>query len=432
MKLRCVWTAPFGLPVVPDVYMIAASASGSTSSAGSGGSSPSTTAVHGTPPGQLARRYGSSTVARTLVSPRCGATRSARSSSANSTTDPESASPYASSGPVHHALSGTATAPIACAAQNAMTHSGTLRVAIATRSPGCDAVHAQPLRDRAHVAMRVRVGDPLVAVDEVVVAGERRAQVPDRAQRRRRVAEHLRRHAADVDDVDREEVAQVGCIGHGAKLSVCSVSGTLAGVTASGRRPGKAAIMRAAVEVIAEDGYEGASTRDMAARAGVSVAALYHHFPSKLGLLREFLDEAYDGDAGADRAPPRRRRRCRGPAGERRRHAHVDQRARRVRRAAPPSWPCASTRASTRPTAPPIEVQRKALLDLIEGIVRDGIRSKAFRTDEPREVARAVVSLTSSLVGVYAEIDRPLDDVIALYQRFAVNLAGASGSRRRA
>ena len=51
--------------------------------------------------------------------------------------------------------------------------------------------------------------------------------------------------------------------------------------------------MRAAVEVIAEDGFEGASTRDMAARAGVSVAALYHHFPSKLGLLREFLDEAY-------------------------------------------------------------------------------------------------------------------------------------------
>ncbi len=141
--------------------------------------------------------------------------------------------------------------------------------------------------------MRVGEGDPLVAVDEVVVAGEAGAQLPDRAERRRRVAEHLGRDAADVDDVDREEVAQVGCIGHGAKLSGCSVSGTLAGVTASGRRPGKAAIMRAAVEVIAEDGFEGASIRDMAARAGVSVAALYHHFPSKLGLLREFLDEAY-------------------------------------------------------------------------------------------------------------------------------------------
>src|SRR3954466_15554727 len=59
-------------------------------------------------------------------------------------------------------------------------------------------------------------------------------------------------------------------------------------------RPGKAAILRAAVEVMGEDGYEGASIRDMAARAGVSVAALYYHFPSKLDLLREFLDEAYD------------------------------------------------------------------------------------------------------------------------------------------
>ena len=52
--------------------------------------------------------------------------------------------------------------------------------------------------------------------------------------------------------------------------------------------------MRAAVEVMGEDGYEGASIRDMAARAGVSVAALYYHFPSKLDLLREFLDEAHD------------------------------------------------------------------------------------------------------------------------------------------
>ncbi|MEZ5255873.1 MAG: helix-turn-helix domain-containing protein [Ilumatobacteraceae bacterium] len=51
-------------------------------------------------------------------------------------------------------------------------------------------------------------------------------------------------------------------------------------------RPGKDAILRAAVRVMGEQGYEGASTRDMAAAAGVSVAALYHHFPSKHDLLR--------------------------------------------------------------------------------------------------------------------------------------------------
>lgn len=53
-------------------------------------------------------------------------------------------------------------------------------------------------------------------------------------------------------------------------------------------------MLRAAVEVMGEDGYEGASIRDMAARANVSVAALYYHFPSKLDLLREFLDEAHE------------------------------------------------------------------------------------------------------------------------------------------
>jgi len=189
--------------------------------------------------------------------------------------------------------------------------------------------------------------------------------------------------------------------------------------------------MRAAVVVIAEDGFEGASTRDMAARAGVSVAALYHHFPSKLGLLREFLDEAYAVTLA------RIERRLVGIAGPRARlesvvgtlawtHLHDDfaQQASIV-----------AIREYTRLDAPDraaIEVQRKALIDLVEGIVREGVDSRAFRTAEPRETARAIVNLTTSLVGGYAEIGRPLDDVIALYQQFALNLAGASGSRRRA
>src|SRR3546814_11309935 len=52
--------------------------------------------------------------------------------------------------------------------------------------------------------------------------------------------------------------------------------------------------MRTAVGLMAEKGYEGTSTRDIASAAGVSVAALYYHFPSKLDLLREFLHEAHE------------------------------------------------------------------------------------------------------------------------------------------
>src|ERR1700749_970688 len=60
------------------------------------------------------------------------------------------------------------------------------------------------------------------------------------------------------------------------------------------RRPGKEAILGGAIEVMGELGYEGASIRGMRGGGGSSVAALYHHFPSKVELLREFLDEAYD------------------------------------------------------------------------------------------------------------------------------------------
>ena len=197
------------------------------------------------------------------------------------------------------------------------------------------------------------------------------------------------------------------------------------------RRPGKAAILRAAVEVIAEDGFEGASTRDMAGRAGVSVAALYHHFPSKLGLLREFLDEAYSVTLA------RIDRRLEGVDGPVARlesvvgtlvwtHLHDDfaQQASVV-----------AIREYTRLEAPEraaIEVQRKALLDVVEHILRVGEATGDFDIDEPRETARAIVSLTTSLVGIYPEIGRPLADVTSLYQVFAVRLAGASGSRPRA
>jgi AcrR family transcriptional regulator len=204
-------------------------------------------------------------------------------------------------------------------------------------------------------------------------------------------------------------------------------------VTEPARRPGKAAIMRAAVEVIAEEGFEGASTRDMAARAGVSVAALYHHFPSKLGLLREFLDEAYDITlARIDRrlhdvdGPVARLESVVGTLVWTHLHDDFAQRASAV-----------AMREYTRldpPERAAIEVRRKALLNIVEGVVREGIAARVFTTDEPREAARAIVNLTTSLVTVYAEIGRPLDEVTALYQRFAVRLAnaGASGSRRRA
>jgi len=59
-------------------------------------------------------------------------------------------------------------------------------------------------------------------------------------------------------------------------------------VTQRGDRT-KAALVRAATEVVAELGYPQATTRAIAARAGVSEATIYRHFPDKRALFTAAL-----------------------------------------------------------------------------------------------------------------------------------------------
>ncbi len=191
-------------------------------------------------------------------------------------------------------------------------------------------------------------------------------------------------------------------------------------------RPGKIAILRAAVEVMGEDGYEGASIRDMAGRAGVSVAALYYHFPSKHDLLREFLDEAYD----VTLARLDRRLQAAGPVAVDRLdavvgtliashlHDEFSQLASNV-----------AFREYTRlhpPERAAIDVKRRRLLALVEEIVAAGVADGSFTVDDTHEAARAIVILATSLVEPYPEMARSLAEVIALYQRFARSIARTS------
>ena len=188
-------------------------------------------------------------------------------------------------------------------------------------------------------------------------------------------------------------------------------------------RPGKIAILKAAVEVMGEDGYEGASIRDMASRAGVSVAALYYHFPSKLDLLREFLDEAYDvtlaridrrleaaGSVPADRLDSIVETLIASHL-----HDEFSQLASNV-----------AFREYTRlnpPERAAIDVKRRRLLALVEGVLDEGIADGSFRVAETREAARAIVILATSLVEPYREMAKTMDEVIAVYQRFARSIA---------
>jgi AcrR family transcriptional regulator len=65
--------------------------------------------------------------------------------------------------------------------------------------------------------------------------------------------------------------------------------------TASGRRlPGderRAQILREAAQLFGSHGFNGTTTRDVAARIGITEAALYRYFPSKEAMYVAILDE---------------------------------------------------------------------------------------------------------------------------------------------
>lgn len=62
-------------------------------------------------------------------------------------------------------------------------------------------------------------------------------------------------------------------------------------------RPGydQEAVLRAAVEVFNERGYDGASMEDVSRRLGIAKSGIYHHVSGKEELLRLALDRALSG-----------------------------------------------------------------------------------------------------------------------------------------
>ena len=61
-------------------------------------------------------------------------------------------------------------------------------------------------------------------------------------------------------------------------------------------RPGhdQATVLRRAIDLFNEQGYDATSMGDLARELGLTKSAIYHHVPSKSHLLAEALDEALD------------------------------------------------------------------------------------------------------------------------------------------
>ena len=156
------------------------------------------------------------------------------------------------------------------------------------------------------------------------------------------------------------------------------------------------AVLRVAVEVFNERGYDGASMEDLSRRLGIAKSGIYHHVAGKEELLRMALDRALDGLwEAADRAQSldapaivRLERLVRDAVGV------LDARLPYVTLLLRVRGNTATERAALK--------RRRAFDALVAGLVEEAERDGDIRTDiDPKLTARLLFGTVNSLVEWY-------------------------------
>lgn len=186
-----------------------------------------------------------------------------------------------------------------------------------------------------------------------------------------------------------------------------------------------AAVRTAALASFSELGYHGTSVREIARRSRLSVAALYHHFPSKELLLTELINHYMDDLLEAI-----------GTAAEEttdlatkllnvvKAHVQFHLERREEGRVGNAELSRLGPDART-------EVLRKrsAERQLFQEIVDQGVDQKVFAVAHRREAVRAILEMSTAVLDLYDEADRRDPARLAnSYGRLALNVVGYAGT----
>ena len=178
-----------------------------------------------------------------------------------------------------------------------------------------------------------------------------------------------------------------------------------------------------AVDAFAEKGYHATTTRDIAARAGLSPAALYVHFPSKAALLAAISTTGHEAALALVEAAVARGT---DPV-ERLRLVVADFVAwhatnHRVARVVQYELDALPDDARAQAVA-----LRRRIEAVVTRTITDGVAAGAMAVDDPRRVARAVLSLGIDVVRWYDPAGRDSPAALGdLYAGLAVRMVGAA------
>ncbi|WP_037075356.1 TetR/AcrR family transcriptional regulator [Pseudonocardia spinosispora] len=183
-------------------------------------------------------------------------------------------------------------------------------------------------------------------------------------------------------------------------------------------------IIEASIAVMAEHGYHGTSVRDIAERAGLSPAALYHHFASKQEVLATIMERGIDTLLARTAEALRQA----GESPTARLSALVEvQVLFHLEDQSGTLLGTSELRALEEPVRGKHIAKRNAQQRMFDEVIADGVRSGVFHTPIPKEASRAIVVMSTGVASWFSP-DGPAtrDEMVCRYQRLALDMLGAS------
>jgi AcrR family transcriptional regulator len=186
--------------------------------------------------------------------------------------------------------------------------------------------------------------------------------------------------------------------------------------------PGGKTISDAAIEAMNEHGYHGTSVREIADRAGMSSAALYHHFSSKQDLLFRITDRGIEAlvrstEDALVASPDDPASRLRAIV-----RVHVLTHAEHQQGSFIGNSEIRSLEPANRAIVVSKRDQQKRIFDQV---VLDGVERGVFTTPYPKEATMALITMCTAVAQWY-RADGPLrpDEIADRYAELGLAMLG--------
>jgi AcrR family transcriptional regulator len=181
-------------------------------------------------------------------------------------------------------------------------------------------------------------------------------------------------------------------------------------------------MLLAALESFVEKGFHGTTVRNIAARGGLSVPGLYHHFPSKTALLERLIDDTMDDLITTTEAALA----AAGPGVLERFDAVVTAHVRFHCERPEESFIGNSELRSLSPKAKKRMIgKRDRQQRLFDTVIAEGVEAGVFAIEPHPDASRAIVTMCTAVATWYRRTGpRTADEIVEIYRQLGRNLVG--------